>query len=105
MVHNLSSPNESNQSFEKEQPSSRIEQRIRAEIAQQDIYIEELEDDIAMLQKHMDAMADKKAKLLVELEQAQAEGVVPANHGKGQKMGDGDVTFVPNDSLEKCRKS
>ena len=90
---------ESSRSLDAEQSFARTEERIRAEIASYDEYIDEIEDDIITLQNHRDTMANERAKLLTKLKQAQRQGVESATGGEVQKMGYGN-----GNSLKECRK-
>ena len=91
---------ESSRSLDAEQSFARTEERIRAEIASYDEYIDEIEDDIITLQNHRDIMANERAKLFTKLIQAQRQGVELATGGEVQKIGYGN-----GNSLKECRKA
>ena len=101
-LHNMAETRntESSWSLGAEQSFARTEERIRAEIASYDEYIDEIEDDIITLQNHRDTMANERAKLLTKLKQAQRQGVESATGGEVQKMGYGN-----GNSLKECRKA
>ena len=101
-LHNMAETRntESSWSLGAEQSFARTEERIRAEIASYDEYIDVIDDDIITLQNHRDTMANERVKLYIELKQAQGQRVESATGGRVQTMGRGN-----GESLKECRKA